>query len=59
MRIKLVFDTWLGDDDHLSTGPFHAGTSWPGEMWLYPDEIKELSEAIEEGNVPVFRVMLP
>jgi len=65
MKIKLVFEDWqhLGRSvrqtekgTELSTGKFHGGTTFNGEIKLNEEDEIELREAVKEGYHPVFWV---
>ena len=64
MKINLVFDDWMGKDmksvystikgTHLSTGDFHSGTTFSGQILLDSEQEAELLQALDEGYMPVF-----
>jgi hypothetical protein len=68
MKIKLIFDDWrvagvsiyetiIGTA--LSSGQFHSGTTFDGEIELDADDEMELEDALAMGYTPVFRISLP
>ena len=64
MRIKLVFNDWLGPDNQsvysteqgveLSMGDFHSGTIFQGT--IETDDPEWLQEQIDRGFTPVFHI---
>jgi hypothetical protein len=67
MKIKLIFDDWrfqgksiynteVGLD--LSSGDFHSGSTFKGEIELEPDQFDEFKTALEKGYQPAFWVMI-
>jgi len=65
MRIKLVFLDWheLGKSIYmtekgvdLSTGVFHSGSTFNGEIELDESDAAEFQEAIRQGYQPCFWV---
>ena len=65
MKIKLVFDDWqvrgksvyaTVKGSELSTGDFHAGTTFEGRIELDVDQQAELEQALKAGYQPVFWV---
>ena len=65
MQIKLVFNDWRDKKGlsiygtGLSDGQFHAGTTFNGAIYLDDEDAAELTQAIKDGNVPVFDIVLP
>ena len=65
MQIKLVFNDWRDKKGlsiygtGLSDGHFHAGTTFNGAIYLDDEDAAELTQAIKDGNVPVFDIVLP
>lgn len=67
MKISLVFDGWLDKEGksiyhtavgiRLSSGIFHSGTTFNGEIRLDENDAFELQSALEAGYRPVFYVM--
>lgn len=62
MKIKLVFDDWRDSAgksvyNNLSTGEFHAGTTFDGKIELDEELEFELRTCLERGHRPVFRVL--
>ena len=64
MKIRLIFDSWrdveslLTNNSILSTGIFHAGTTFDGEIKLTPEDEAELTRHMVQGGFrPVFWVM--
>ena len=58
MRIKLVFNSWEENHSELSEGKFHSGTTFDGAIYLNDEDAADLTEAIKQGHIPVFSVML-
>ena len=67
MKIKLVFEDWQHKGkslkntvtgNNLSTGVFHSGTTFDGEITLTAEDRMELRGAIAGGYTPVFWVTL-
>lgn len=66
MKIKLVFETWLGpalenvyateEGVRLSSRDFHSGTTFQGTIELDGDSESELIQALGDGYSPVFYV---
>lgn len=67
MKIKLVFDTWLGGIGladiystevgiRLSSSDFHSGTTFQGSIEVDEDSAAELQRALADGYHPVFYV---
>lgn len=65
MQIKLVFNDWRDKKGlsiygtYLSDGQFHAGTTFNGAIYLDDEDAAELTQAIKDGNMPVFDMVLP
>ena len=61
MKICLVFDDWRKNGEsvynELSTGEFHSGTTFRGEIQLPPETEAELRGYMKQGFRPVFWVM--
>lgn len=64
MKIKLIFDDWRNnsgvktDNSILSSGIFHSGTTFDGEIKLTPEDEAELKwHMVHGGFRPVFWVM--
>lgn len=68
MKVQLVFEDWRDCHDatisvynavvgiRLSSGDFHSGTTFSGEIDLDGEQEEELREAMARGFKPVFRV---
>lgn len=64
MKIDLVFHDWIGKSGksiynttegiHLSTGDFHSGSTFAGQILLDSGQEAELLKAVGEGYSPVF-----
>lgn len=64
MKIDLVFFDWIGKDMksvynipkgiHLSTGDFHSGSTFAGQILFDSEQEAELLKALDEGYRPVF-----
>ncbi len=67
MKVKLVFFDWhnrMGESIYhtpigveLSLGSFHSGTIFDAEIQLNGDEHQDLTDALNEGFIPVFYVI--
>ncbi len=66
MKIKLVFDDWklkgksiynTETGIELSSGDFHSGTTFDGDIWGQPEQMKELQDAMRAGYTPSFIMM--
>ncbi len=67
VQVKLAFLDWRKKGEsvyntpeglELSTGDFHSGTTFSGEIHLPPEEARELKEAIRAGYQPCFWLFL-
>ncbi len=63
MKIKLVFDDWRKSGKSvynaekgvsLSSGDFHSGSTFTGEIHLDDEQYVEFLEALNDGFNPVF-----
>lgn len=67
MKIDLVFYDWIKkggksvystiEGIHLSTGDFHSGSTFAGQILLDSEQEAELLQALDEGYEPVFWIM--
>ncbi len=66
MKIKLVFEDWqrIGKSVYntekgidLSSGQFHSGTTFDGEIKLDECDEQEIRASMKDGYNPVFWVM--
>jgi len=66
MRVKLVFDDWKKQGNsvyntekgvELSSGDFHGGTTFNGEIHLDGEQEEKLRVALMAGYTPSFIVM--
>jgi len=66
MECELVFHDWIKGGKSiyqteegvgLSTGDFHSGSTFPGEIELDEEQTQELKDAIDKGYSPVFYIV--
>jgi hypothetical protein len=64
VKVELVFDDWrdksgrsvYGTNYELSLSDFHSGTIFQGEIDLDEESERKLTQALEQGFVPVFYI---
>jgi hypothetical protein len=65
MKVKLVFEDWRNNEGRsvyseltmLSTGGYHSGTTFNGEINLTTEQEDELKAYMKNGYRPVFWVL--